>query len=49
MAKKRERSDRDRSSHSRALFLLMLYGILGGAVICAGAYFHVYTMHRMDK
>jgi hypothetical protein len=49
MAKKRERPDPTRASHGRALLLLMLYGILGGAVICAGAYFHVYTMHRMDK
>jgi hypothetical protein len=45
MAKKRERPD----GTGRALFLLMLYGILGGAVICAGAYFGVYEMHRMDK
>jgi len=49
MSKKREPSDAGGASHGRALLLLMIYGILGGAVICAGAYFGVYEMHRMDK
>ena len=36
-------------SHARALFVLMLYGVLGAAAICAGDYLGAYQMHRMDK
>ena len=49
MAKKCARPDSEKASHGRALFLLMIYGILGGAVICAGAYLGIYEMHRTDK
>jgi hypothetical protein len=47
--RKKRASDAEAPSHSRTLILLMLAGVLGGAVICAGAYLGVYEMHRMDK
>jgi hypothetical protein len=47
MAKNKQRPQ-EAGSHTRALLVLMLYGFLAGAVVCAGAYFGAYQMHRTD-